>query len=101
MGYKGDPVFDNKDPNAPKRPAWTKDGAFMVFRKLEQDVGGFDEYLQRNCQRWKDFWPPGTVQPPLTNQEGADLWGARMIGRFRSVVNKPALSSYFTHRPVV
>ncbi|KAK7691256.1 hypothetical protein QCA50_004649 [Cerrena zonata] len=84
MGYKGDPVFDNQDPNAPKRPAWTKDGAFMVFRKLEQDVGGFEDYLTRNRQRWKDFWPTGTVQPPLTDDEGAELWGARMIGRFRS-----------------
>ncbi|CAL1712074.1 unnamed protein product [Somion occarium] len=84
MGYKGDPVFDNLDPNVPKRPSWTKDGTFMVFRKLEQDVKGFNDYLQRNAHRWKDFWPDGTVEPPLSDQEGADLWGARMIGRWKS-----------------
>ncbi|KAK7681876.1 hypothetical protein QCA50_015225 [Cerrena zonata] len=84
MGYKGDPVFDNTDPKVPKRPAWTKDGTFMVFRKLEQDVKGFRDYCKTNASRWKDFWPSGTVGKDLTENEGADLWGARMIGRWKS-----------------
>ncbi|CAL1711609.1 unnamed protein product [Somion occarium] len=84
MGYKGDPVFDSTDPNVTKRPYWTKDGSLMVFRKLEQDVKGFEDYLTQNANRWRDFWPPGTVGQDLTPKEGADLWGARMIGRWKS-----------------
>jgi deferrochelatase/peroxidase EfeB len=44
-GYKGDPALD-------KRPIWVKDGAFMVFRKLEQLVPEFHQYLARNGPRW-------------------------------------------------
>ncbi|KAK7681872.1 hypothetical protein QCA50_015221 [Cerrena zonata] len=84
MGYKGDSVFDSTDPKVAKRPAWTKDGSLMVFRKLEQDVKGFEDYCKQNSDRWKGFWPPGTVGKDLTPQEGADLWGARMIGRWKS-----------------
>ena len=75
MGYKGDPVFDSTDPDIHKRPTWTRDGTFMVFRKLEQDVKGFKDYCRQNYVRRKD----------LTFQEGADLWGARMVGRWKSV----------------
>lgn len=92
MGYKGDVIFDSADPKIPKRPAWTKDGSLMVFRKLEQDVKGFEDYCKQNSGRWKDFWPSGTVGKDLTSQEGADLWGARMIGRWKSV------SLYFPHK---
>lgn len=85
MGYKGDSVFDNTDPRVPKRPTWTKDGTFMVFRKLEQDVKGFRNYCETNGPRWKNFWSPGTVGNDLTDDEATELWGARMIGRWKSV----------------
>ena len=75
MGYKGDPVFDSTDPDIHKRPTWTRDGTFMVFRKLEQDDKGFEDYCRQKYVRRKD----------LTFQEGADLWGARMVGRWKSV----------------
>ena len=75
MGYKGDPVFDSTDPDIHKRPTWTRDGTFMVFRKLEQDVKGFEDYCRQKYVRRKD----------LTFQEGADLWGARVVGRWKSV----------------
>ncbi|KAJ6470967.1 hypothetical protein C8R45DRAFT_836782 [Mycena sanguinolenta] len=80
MGYKGDPVFDNPDLAA--RPNWTKGGTIMVFRKLEQDVGGFNEYLKKNGRRWREFAPPGC--PELSDEEGAELWGARLVGRWKS-----------------
>ncbi|OSX60769.1 hypothetical protein POSPLADRAFT_1146641 [Postia placenta MAD-698-R-SB12] len=83
-GYKGDPIFDNPylSPSE-KRPGWTKDGTFMVFRKLEQDVIGFNEYLKTAGPQWRRFLPPDEVKkisPPLTNNEGLSflvrgLWG--------------------------
>lgn len=60
----------------------------MVFRKLEQDVIGFNEYLKTAGPQWRRFLPPDEVKkisPPLTNNEGAELFGARLVGRWKSV----------------
>ncbi|KAG1723119.1 uncharacterized protein EDB91DRAFT_1255759 [Suillus paluster] len=76
-GYKGDPALR-------KRPAWVKDGSFMAFRKLEQLVPEFNQYLAKNGPRWKEFVPKVHAQPPLSSDEGAALWGARMVGRWPS-----------------
>jgi hypothetical protein len=86
MGYQGDPVVDN--PNSTfKRPAWTKDGTILVFRKLEQSVIPFEDFVAKNGRRWREFVPGGEsgVVPPLTDKEGAGLFGARFIGRWKSV----------------
>ncbi|VDC00498.1 unnamed protein product [Peniophora sp. CBMAI 1063] len=81
MGYKGDPVVD--DPNtAASRPPWAKGGTMMVFRKLEQDVPEFHTWKKQVGVRWREFAPPKC--PTLTDDQGADLWGARMIGRWQS-----------------
>ena len=77
-GYKGDPALD-------RRPNWVKDGSFMAFRKLEQLVPEFTSYEAKNGARWAEFVPKVDANPPLSPQEGAALWGARMFGRFRSV----------------
>lgn len=79
-GYPGDPARD-------KRPEWAKDGTFMVFRQLEQDVLGFEEYCKENGKRWKEFVPPALLAEgqSLTDEQGAQLWAARMIGRWASV----------------
>lgn len=66
MGYKGDSVFDK--PDSIQRPAYTKNGTFMVFRKLEQDVCGFEKYVEDN--RGKD---------------SIEMCAAKMVGRFKSV----------------
>ncbi|KAL4068715.1 hypothetical protein V8B97DRAFT_1971347 [Scleroderma yunnanense] len=78
-GYEGDPVRD-------KRPEWGTDGTFMVFRKLEQDVPGFNEYKQRNGPKWREFVPKVPVEhgKTLTDKEGTDLFAARLFGRFQS-----------------
>jgi len=51
------------------RPAWMKNGAFMVFRRLEQLVPEFDAFIDREASRL-----------------GLDpvLLGARMVGRWKS-----------------
>lgn len=85
MGYKGDPVLDDTSlPSASQRPSWTKDGSIMAFRKLEQDVPGFQAYLEEHGKKWRD-WAPSDQE--LSDEEGSELFGARMIGRWKSVCN--------------
>ena len=89
MGYEGDPVYDQHlaNPNAPKRPWWTKNGSLMAFRNLEQDVFGFEAFLNERAPYWKEHTPVSTeVQPPFKNdQEKADFIGATIVGRWKSV----------------
>ncbi|KAJ7138453.1 fungal peroxidase [Mycena crocata] len=56
------------------RPPWAKDGSFLVFRQLKQLVPEFNEFLTANP----------IVAPGLTSQQGSDLLGARMVGRWKS-----------------
>jgi hypothetical protein len=65
-GYKRDPALD-------KWPIWAKDGAFMVFRKLERLILEFHQYLAKNGPRWKEFIPKVDANPPLNSKEGAVL----------------------------
>jgi len=75
MGYPGDP---NRN-----RPRFTKDGSFMVFRKLEQAVLAFDDYVDNNYKSIRRDEPgDGTF---LNRQQRKDLFSARLIGRFKSV----------------
>lgn len=97
MGYPGDPVLD--DPNKVKRPSWTKDGSMLVFRKLEQSVIPFEDYLKKNGPRWREFIPGGDISPPLTDQQGSDLFGARLIGRWKS--GAPLAKCPFKDDPVL
>ncbi|KAG1772906.1 hypothetical protein EV702DRAFT_1048505 [Suillus placidus] len=83
MGYPGDPVRDDSTIKV-KRPAWTKDGTIMVFRKLEQSVIAFEKYVRDNGRRWPEFIPGGDKSFKLTKQEGEDLFAARLIGRWKS-----------------
>ncbi|KAJ8096311.1 hypothetical protein PM082_011467 [Marasmius tenuissimus] len=81
MGYDSDPV--------PNREAWTKDGTMMAFKKLHQSVLSWDDYVIKNGERWREFFPGGQeaadrLDPPLTNEEGAQLFGARFVGRWQS-----------------
>ncbi|KIK52446.1 hypothetical protein GYMLUDRAFT_208034 [Collybiopsis luxurians FD-317 M1] len=80
IGFKGDPVIDG----AGQCPAWTKGGTVMVFRKLQQYVQLFNAYLEKNGARWKDFVPPVPESQALTDKQGEELWGARLIGRWKS-----------------
>ncbi|KAG8825506.1 hypothetical protein FRC19_011298 [Serendipita sp. 401] len=57
------------------RPAWAKDGSFLVFRQLKQLVPEFDKYLLNNAP----------AQPSSYSlQDRADLLGARIMGRWKS-----------------
>ncbi|KAJ7917362.1 fungal peroxidase [Mycena leptocephala] len=60
--------------DATTRPDWAKDGSFLAFRQLKQLVPEFNKFLTDNPIK----------EPGLTAQEGSDLLGARMIGRWKS-----------------
>ncbi|ESK95378.1 hypothetical protein Moror_3816 [Moniliophthora roreri MCA 2997] len=87
MGYAGDPVYDNQG----ARPGFTKDGSFMVFRKLEQNVLFLEDYVNKNFQSVPADEPKdGTY---LTDDQRKQLFAARIVGRFKSGVPL-ALSPY-------
>lgn len=65
-----------EDGDSVTRPSWAKDGSFLVFRQMEQLVPEFNKFLLDH-----PIVEPGV----LTAQEGSDLLGARMIGRWKSV----------------
>lgn len=56
------------------RDPWMVDGSFLVFRYLFQKVPEFDDFLDRNALKL----------PGLTHKDGADLLGARLVGRWKS-----------------
>lgn len=68
IGYDGD---EDKD----RRPAWAKDGSFMVTRKLNTLVPEFDDFLIANGP---SFFPDIPVQA------AADRLGARLFGRWKN-----------------
>ena len=57
------------DENRPK-PQWMKDGSFLVFRKLEQHVGKWNDFV---VNRWKGAGSTGPAQ-----------FGAQLMGRWQS-----------------
>ncbi|KAJ8108503.1 dyp-type peroxidase [Nemania bipapillata] len=69
LGREGDSVA---------RPSWALDGSFLVFRYLKQLVPEFDAFLQANALKDVPF-PPAPGDPT-----GAELLGARMMGRWKS-----------------
>ncbi|KAL0952906.1 hypothetical protein HGRIS_007122 [Hohenbuehelia grisea] len=64
------------DPNLGARPGWTKHGSFLAFRQLQQFVPEFDQYLLNNALN--------DPSASLTVAQGAELLGARMVGRWKS-----------------
>ncbi|KAK7023050.1 Dye-decolorizing peroxidase [Favolaschia claudopus] len=69
LGGDWDPVD-----GVPARTSWAKDGSFLVFRQLQQLVPEFNKFLTDN---------PLDVDT-LTPEQGSELLGARMVGRWKS-----------------
>ena len=78
FGHPGDQALESGA--TIKRKDWTKDGSIMAFRKLKQKVPEFAKFVQDNAV-------PESTHPELTDQERADLTGARLVGRWKSVSN--------------
>ncbi|KAJ7867542.1 hypothetical protein B0H14DRAFT_2283038, partial [Mycena olivaceomarginata] len=66
VGESGDKITD--------RPSWAKGGSFLVFRQLMQLVPEFNKFLTDNAVQ----------SDGLSAQQGSDLLGARMFGRWKS-----------------
>ena len=56
-------------PDSPPVPAWTADGSFLVFRRLRQDVAGFEKSVAALAH---------------TLAWSTDLTGAKLVGRYKS-----------------
>src|SRR5262249_17265715 len=71
FGYPGqDPNDANKKGKTKMEgPPWSKNGSFLVFRRLRQDVGAFHDFLKREGDRLG---------------LGPELLGARCVGRWAS-----------------
>ncbi|KAJ7731151.1 fungal peroxidase [Mycena maculata] len=67
-------ILLGEDGDTVARPAWAQDGTFLVFRQLSQLVPEFNKFLTDNP----------IDEPGLTPEQGSDLLGARMIGRWKS-----------------
>ena len=66
LGRENDPVT--------ARPNFALDGSFLAFRYLPQLVPEFNSFLKENPISF----------PGLSPQEGSDLRGARLVGRWKS-----------------
>jgi len=84
-----DPLADGVNPNpgkdsldvgldgkGPCGPKWAKDGSFLVFRRLRQNVGGFHRFLHQVAKDQKIQDPP--------NASGSRLVGSKLVGRWPS-----------------
>jgi Dyp-type peroxidase family len=57
-------------------PAWARNGSFMVYRRLNQDVPAFNRFLQEGVEALKG--------KPAFSKITTDLFGAMVVGRWRS-----------------
>lgn len=67
LGHEGDPEIASRAP-------WVVDGSFLAFRYLFQNVLEFDNFLADNP----------VPMPGFTPEEGSELLGARLVGRWKS-----------------
>jgi len=68
----------HNDPLETTRADWAKDGSFLVFRYLFQLVPEFNKFLKDH-----PIAEDGNGKP-LTPEQGSELLGARMVGRWKS-----------------
>lgn len=70
-GHPGDPFETG-------RADWAKDGSFLAFRYLFQEVPEFDTFLKKHPI------PKDGNGKVLKPEDGSELLGARMVGRWKS-----------------
>jgi Dyp-type peroxidase family len=71
LGYPRErpPTQDPADDPPSLQPEWTRNGSYLVFRRLQQDVKAFRDFLADEAAR---------------HTMSADLFGAKLLGRYRS-----------------
>jgi Dyp-type peroxidase family len=70
LGYprQGSPEAEQPTPYATPRPDWTRNGSYLVFRRLRQDVKAFQDFVAEQAGE----------------EQSVELSGAKLIGRYRS-----------------
>jgi Dyp-type peroxidase family len=69
LGYpREQPPDRDEDPLSPQ-PEWTNNGSYLVFRRLRQDVKGFQDFL---------------IAEAAKQRTSVDLVAAKLVGRYRS-----------------
>jgi Dyp-type peroxidase family len=63
----GDNVLEVPGPDSSNGPPWARNGSYLVFRRLRQDVAGFRDFVAQ--------------QAKLENL-GVDVIGAKLVGRY-------------------
>jgi Dyp-type peroxidase family len=69
IGYPRHQPSDPADDPLTPQPEWTENGSYLVFRRLQQDVKGFQEFLS---------------DAAATLGTTVDLVAAKLVGRYRS-----------------
>ncbi|THV02655.1 fungal peroxidase [Dendrothele bispora CBS 962.96] len=62
------------DGDSTTRPDWATGGSFLAFRQMQQKVPEFSKFVSDHA----------LSVPGLSQEENADLFGARLIGRWKS-----------------
>jgi Dyp-type peroxidase family len=70
LGYPRQAAPPGQPPAGPSpQPAWLENGSYLVFRRLTQDVAGFQDFIRQTAS---------------TEHLSEDLLGAKLVGRYRS-----------------
>jgi Dyp-type peroxidase family len=69
LGYPRERAPDPDDDPLSPQPEWTHNGSYLVFRRLRQDVKGFQDFL---------------IAEAVKQRTSVDLLAAKLVGRYRS-----------------
>ena len=69
LGYPSKRAPDPDDDPLSPQPKWTHNGSYLVFRRLRQDVKGFQDFLMAEA---------------VKQRTSVDLVAAKLVGRYRS-----------------
>ena len=79
-------------PVATQPPGFARNGTFMVWRKLRQDVPGFEAEMRRQAALWKQ------VTGIADDVEAYETVSAKLVGRWRSGIPLLAAPSWADHQ---
>ncbi|MEX2627014.1 MAG: Dyp-type peroxidase [Ilumatobacteraceae bacterium] len=92
FGYPTQHPFDRLRPGLPSHggPDWTRNGSLLVFRRLRQDVAGFEAFIGSTARRL-------AAEHPALDGCTAEELAAKLMGRWRS--GAPLMTSPDLDRP--
>lgn len=77
--------YPNEDGESLSGPAWwlKRNGSFMVYRKLQQDVAQFQDKVWDLGRRWVETKPAALSGATLSTHASFELMAAKLAGRWR------------------